>query len=111
TVRTLAEKLAAMAFDAGALAAVRTARDRLRQDAGALQREAQAAALHAAQAVAAAEADRRRVADAEEQHAKLARQVHDAQHLQRLGELLHAFRNTLVASAGPRLSAQAANLF
>jgi exonuclease SbcC len=37
--------------------------------------------------------------------------VHDAQHLQRLGELLHSFRNTLVASAGPRLSAQAANLF
>jgi DNA repair exonuclease SbcCD ATPase subunit len=51
------------------------------------------------------------VADAEEQHAKLAARVDEARHLHRLGELLHAFRNTLVASVGPRLSAQAADLF
>ncbi|MGH9225522.1 MAG: ATP-binding protein [Acidimicrobiales bacterium] len=111
TVKTLAEKLAAVAFSTDELAKAKGARDRLRTEVVTLQREAQAARLTAAQAAAAAEAAHQRVADAQEQHAKLGQQVRDAAHLQRLGDLLHSFRNTLVASAGPRLSAQAANLF
>jgi DNA repair exonuclease SbcCD ATPase subunit len=51
------------------------------------------------------------VADAQAQYAKLGRQVEEARHMHRLGELLGSFRNELVGSVGPRLSAQAAALF
>ena len=108
---TLAEKLAAIAFEAAALAAARAARDEARRRAEAAQRQAEQARLAAAAALAAAGAGRRRLADAEAQHAKLAAQVDEARHLHRLGELLHAFRNNLVATVGPRLSAQAGELF
>ena len=111
TAETLADKLATVAYSPDALVAARAGRDRLRAEVATLQQQAQAARLTAAQAEAAAQAARQRVADAEEQHAKLAGQVTEASHLQRLGDLLHTFRNTLVAAAGPRLSAQAANLF
>jgi DNA repair protein SbcC/Rad50 len=108
---TLGEKLAALGFVPEALAAARATRERLRAELTAAQRAAQQAAMRAAQAATAAAAAAQRLTDAEAQHAQLAVQVEDARHLQRLGELLHSFRNTLVASAGPRLSAQAANLF
>ncbi|HEX6595465.1 MAG TPA: SbcC/MukB-like Walker B domain-containing protein, partial [Acidimicrobiales bacterium] len=67
--------------------------------------------VRAAAAAAASEGGRRRLADAEEQHEKLARHIEDARHLHRLGELLSSFRNSLVATVGPRLSAQAGELF
>ena len=84
---------------------VRVTRDRVRREAQEARRQWDSARLAATQANAAAEAARRRVADAEAQHTRLGDQVNDARHLQRLGELLHAFRNTLVATVGPRLSA------
>jgi DNA repair exonuclease SbcCD ATPase subunit len=108
---TLVEKLTAVAFSAEALTTARAARDRLRRDAQTAQRELQSAHVHHAQASSAAEGAAQRLTDAEAQHAKLARHVDEARHLHRLGELLHAFRNSLVATVGPRLSAQAGALF
>ena len=52
-----------------------------------------------------------RLADAVERHQRLEQLADDARHLARLGELLNAFRNALVGTVGPRLSAQAADLF
>jgi DNA repair exonuclease SbcCD ATPase subunit len=49
--------------------------------------------------------------EATEQHAQLAELADEARHLARLADMLNAFRNTLVATVGPRLSAQAAELF
>jgi DNA repair exonuclease SbcCD ATPase subunit len=108
---TLAEKLAAVGFSPDVLAAARLARDRARREADALARELEAARLRAAGAAATAGAAAQRVADAQAQHAKLGRQVEEARHMHRLGELLGSFRNELVGSVGPRLSAQAAALF
>ncbi|MDP9075341.1 MAG: hypothetical protein M3N98_14500, partial [Actinomycetota bacterium] len=45
------------------------------------------------------------------QHAKLASLAADVRHLGRVAELMSAFRNTIVASVGPRLAVQAAELF
>jgi exonuclease SbcC len=52
-----------------------------------------------------------RAADAEGQHAKLADLESKARHLSRTAELLARFRDTVVASVGPRLAQQAAALF
>jgi len=60
---------------------------------------------------ARAEGDARRLVDAKEQHAALATIRTDARHLNRLADLLAEFRNTVVASVGPRLAVQAAELF
>jgi len=108
---TLEEKLAAIAFDAAALARASAARSAARRLLDASQRRAEGARVAAAAATAAVDGGRRRLADAEALHEKLGRQVDDARHLHRLGELLHSFRNSLVATVGPRLSAQAGELF
>lgn len=88
-------------------------------DARRAAKEASAAAARAASEarVAAAKADERaaalasRLEEAREQHAKVEALADEARHLGRLGELLTSFRNTVVAAIGPRLSAQAAELF
>ncbi|MGQ0743677.1 MAG: AAA family ATPase [Acidimicrobiales bacterium] len=70
--------------------------------------EARAAAAGAGARTEAAAA---RLADARGQHAQVDRLAEEARHLARVAELLNGFRNTLVATVGPRLSAQAADLF
>ncbi|HSH61010.1 MAG TPA: SbcC/MukB-like Walker B domain-containing protein, partial [Acidimicrobiales bacterium] len=45
------------------------------------------------------------------QHAALEASAEEARHLARLADLMGAFRNTVVATVGPRLSGQAAELF
>src|SRR5262249_38560091 len=47
----------------------------------------------------------------EAQHAQLAGLESDARHMSRVGDMLSDFRNTVVASVGPRLAVQAAELF
>jgi DNA repair protein SbcC/Rad50 len=69
------------------------------------------AELASASAQARAEAARTRLADAEEQHRQVEEQAEEARHLGRAAELLARFRDTVVATVGPRLSAQAAELF
>ena len=72
---------------------------------------AQAAAIAAAQDRERANAAATRLAEARAQHAKLADLESDARHRSRAAELLSEFRNTVVASVGPRLALQAADLF
>jgi exonuclease SbcC len=72
---------------------------------------AREARLAAERAAARAEGEARRLAEGEAQHAQLATLADDSRHLGRLADLLGAFRNTIVATVGPRLAIQAAELF
>jgi exonuclease SbcC len=65
----------------------------------------------AASTQATAEAAAARIAEAEGQHRLVEEQAEEARHLSRTAELLARFRDTVVASVGPRLAAQAASLF
>ncbi len=67
--------------------------------------------MAAERAIANAGGEARRLADGETQHAQLATMADDSRHLGRMADLLHAFRNTIVATVGPRLAVQAAELF
>ena len=60
-----------------------------------------------AQAQAAVE----RLADARAQHERIAEVGEEARHLGRTADLMGTFRNTVVGAVGPRLSAQAGELF
>lgn len=91
------------------LAAVR--RDQLRGAASEAAGEAHGAAVTAAQARARADSGAKRLDDARQQHRRLDQLGEEARHLGRTAELLSAFRNSVVATVGPRLSAQAAELF
>jgi exonuclease SbcC len=107
----LREKVAALGFRPDDVAAALAERVRLQAAAEAATLRAQASKVAATQARERAGADARRLAEAIEQHAQLGELAEEARHLARLGDLLNTFRNTLVASVGPRLSAQAAELF
>ncbi len=86
-------------------------RDRQRAVADEAALAAGHARVAAVQARAKADAEGRRLAEALEQHERLAGLGDDARHLARLADLLNAFRNELVASVGPRLSEKAGALF
>ena len=108
---TLRDKVRALGFRPEDLVAARQARDEAHgawEQAAAVARQAVVAA---AQAKERADAAAARLAEARDQHAGLAAQGEEVRHLGRVAELLSAFRNTLVATVGPRLSAQAAELF
>ena len=89
---------------------------RQRRDEARALAERAATALHHAQVVAA-QARERATAAAEAlqrgrgQHAELESRAEEARHIGRVAELMGAFRNTVVATVGPRLSGQAAELF
>ena len=105
------DKIAGLGFRPDDLVAARAARHQTRLDAEETAARAQAARMAATEALGRADAERRRLAEATEQHAELDRLADGARHLGRLADLLNAFRNTQVAAVGPRLSAQAAELF
>src|SRR5439155_24261787 len=69
------------------------------------------AGVAVATAVERLEQTKLRLAEATKQHERLAELGEESRHLGRLSELLHAFRNTLVGAAGPRLSANADEVF
>jgi len=111
TLQTLREKVAALAFKPEHL---QQAAEKLQSAESSLEQArqaAQSAGIKAAESRTIAEQTAKRLADAVEQHARIADLAEDARHLTRLGELLNVFRNNLVATVGPRLSAQAADLF
>ena len=110
-LEALRDKVAALGFHHDALVAALAERRRFEEAAQRASIQAQTSRLVAGQARERAAAEARRVVETEEQHAKLAELAEEARHLARLGELLNAFRNTMVATVGPRLSAQAAELF
>ncbi len=75
------------------------------------EENAQAAGLRAARLRERADGAATRLADAKAQHDKLGDLEKRARHLARTAELLARFRDTVVASVGPRLAEQAAALF
>ena len=107
----LLEKVKSLGFEAERLEAVRAERDEARARAERAAGAAEAARLAAERARMTAEAEAQRLADAEAQHAKLAERSEDARHLGRMAELMNLFRTNVVATVGPTLSAQAAELF
>lgn len=108
---TLLDKVKALGFNADALAVRQRAAEDARARAEAAVARRDEAKTSAARAAFLVEAERRRLADAEAQHAALATESETARHLGRLAELMNAFRSTVVASVGPLLSTQAAELF
>ncbi len=107
----LRTQVSALGFRPENLAAALAERVRLQAVHEAAALRAHASKVAATQARERAGAEARRLAEAVEQHGQLAELAEEARHLARLGDLLNNFRNTLVASVGPRLSAQAAELF
>ncbi len=110
-LQNLRDKVRSLAFEPQELARRRSETDLARQRSEAASADAQRLAATAAAATATAEGHGRRLADAEAQHARLEEAAEESRHLGRLADLLNVFRNTVVASVGPRLSAQAADLF
>jgi len=110
-VEALRGEVAALGFRPHDLVGAQGDRERLQVAAENAVLRSQGSRVAAGQARERAEAETRRLVDAVEQHARLGELGDESRHLARLADLLSAFRNTLVASVGPRLSAQAAELF
>jgi exonuclease SbcC len=110
-VAGLLDKVRTLDFQPAALIAALEERDQSRRVLQAADLAAQQAALRAARDRQAAEGEARRLADGRAQHALLSDLESRTRHLSRLALLLAEFRNTVVASVGPRLAVQAAELF
>jgi exonuclease SbcC len=100
-----------LAFDPDALTASCEAHDQAAAGAEKAERRARETRLAAERARMHGEAEAKRLAEAEAQHARIADLAEESRHLGRLAELLNAFRNSVVATVGPRLAMQAAELF
>ncbi len=110
-VDTLRAKVKALGFDPAALAKAQETWREAEQAAGEMDTKARAARLSATKTRAEAEAEAKRYAEAQQQHARLGDLESASVHLGRTAELLNGFRNSVVASVGPRLAVQAAELF
>jgi DNA repair exonuclease SbcCD ATPase subunit len=110
-LEVLRAKVKSLGFDPAALAAAHQAMQEAEDLAQRADQASRAARLAAATAAAEAQALAKRFAEAQAQHARLAELESSAVHLSRTAELLNAFRNSVVASVGPRLAVQAAELF
>ena len=107
----LLEKVKSLSFDPERLASLRQARDDAAAAADQQSAKRDAARTAAERSRFQAEVAGQRLADAEAQHLALVEQSETSRHLGRLADLLNAFRTNVVATVGPRLSAQAAELF
>jgi exonuclease SbcC len=110
-VQNLREKLRALEYDPSALERATTVHQQAVARSQAARQRAQEAAMAAAADRARHEAAVARLADGEAQHARLAGLESESRHLARVADLLAEFRNTVVASVGPRLAAEAGQLF
>ena len=110
-LENLRDKVRALAFSPDALAGAEKAAAQARVLCDSAAAEAQRAAGAAAAGAATVDERRLRLEDAEAQHARLTEAEEDARHLGRLADRLSSFRTAVVATVGPRLSAQAADLF
>jgi exonuclease SbcC len=110
-VQNLREKLRALEFDPSALERATAIHHQAVAGSQTARQRAQEAAMAAAADRARHEAAVARLADGEAQHARLAGLESESRHLARVADLLAEFRNTVVASVGPRLAAEAAQLF
>jgi DNA repair protein SbcC/Rad50 len=107
----LRSKVRELGFEPEALVAAREALSEAEAAAKDADLAARSANLSATKARAQADAEAKRFAEAEAQHALLAELESASVHLGRTAELLNGFRNSVVASVGPRLAVQAAELF
>jgi exonuclease SbcC len=110
-VQTLRDKLRALEFDPSALQRASSAHDEAAERTGTARRRAEQAAIACATEQARHEAAVARLAEGEAQHARLGDLESASRHLARVADLLAEFRNTVVASVGPRLAVEAAQLF
>lgn len=110
-VGVLRDRVKALGFELEALAGAAHQLKEAEAAAVAAERRARTARLSATAARAAAQGAAQRLADGRHQHSQLAALQSEAVHLSRAAELLNGFRNTVVASVGPRLAVQAADLF
>ncbi len=110
-VGQLRAKLRSLGFDASALEVAATARAAAAETARAAADNAREAALSAARERERASAAAQRLSEARGQHARLGDLESETRHVSRVADLLSEFRNTVVASVGPRLSLHAAELF
>jgi exonuclease SbcC len=110
-LEVLRAKVKSLGFDPAALAGAQKALREAEVVAQQADLAARASRLSAATAAAEAQAEAKRWAEAQAQHARLGELESSAVHLSRTAELLNAFRNSVVASVGPRLAVQAAELF
>jgi DNA repair protein SbcC/Rad50 len=110
-VEDLRSKVRELGFQPEALEAARSALSEAEAAAKESDLAARASHLTATKARAQADAEAKRLAEAEAQHALLADLESASVHLGRTAELLNGFRNSVVASVGPRLAVQAAELF
>jgi DNA repair exonuclease SbcCD ATPase subunit len=108
---TLLEKVKGLGFEPAAHEAARAERTAAREAAEAATRLAADARLAEGRARAAADAAAKALTDAEAQHARIADLADASRHLGRLADLLNAFRTNVVATIGPRLATEAAELF
>ena len=108
---TLLEKVRSLGFSAGDLEAARAERVVARAAVEAAAAAGASARLAAATAVKDVEAAQARLDAAREQHLRIADLADRARHVGRLADLLNAFRTNVVATVGPRLALQAAELF
>jgi exonuclease SbcC len=111
TREALLEKVRSLDHKPADLEAAKAARQEARQALKAATDAATAARSAAATATAAVQTTTARLTDAKQQHADLHDLAERSRHLGRLGDLLNDFRNNVVAVVGPRLAAQAAELF
>lgn len=110
-VQALRDKVRSLGFDREAVDAAQRAAAAAAEESGQASNAAEAGRLRAATARAEAAAAAQRLVDARGQHATLAELATETRHLARLADLMAEFRNTVVASVGPRLAVQAAELF
>ncbi len=110
-LEALRSKVRALGFEPEALSEAREALSEAETAVKEADLAARSAHLSATKARAQADAEAKRLAEAEAQHALLAELESASVHLGRTAELLNGFRNSVVASVGPRLAVQAAELF
>jgi DNA repair exonuclease SbcCD ATPase subunit len=110
-LETLRDKAKALGFKPEQLEAARVTRIKTKAAAEVAAKAAYEVRLIAVQARGRAEAEAAKIVDAEAQHATLATLGDEARHLSRLGDLLHGFREGVVAKVGPMLEQEAGSLF
>ena len=110
-VDTLRGKVKDLGYDPTALADAKQALQETTTSAQEVIGAAATTRMEAVKARAQATAEAANLERAREQHSKLKELESASLHLSRTADLLNAFRNTVVASVGPRLAVQAAELF
>jgi exonuclease SbcC len=111
SLEALREKVRALAFKPDDLERAKASRTEASASVDDATARAHEAKLQATQARAHAVSAAERLIAGRAQHDQIAALGDDARHMGRTAELMGTFRNTVVSTVGPRLSAQAAELF